>query len=285
MRTLTSVQSADFINALVRVDITPTDQSTTYIFEHTDIVEISGLSWECPFTGGLGKSSNYNLTLSSSLGFIKGVIDNLPKAEVVLRVDLNQDTIQPHVGRVQSIVRNGADPNLLSMRIYDRLLDANPSFPLDAIVDSYSAVHPEVILADFGYPSYYGKHTRPFFHTPVDCSISLLLGPQNVSSHNHVNSVFYNSDITQGFSYIPSSGINQATHLPLMNFLWEQQSVSTNEIHGSAIHQNSDNIPFEIRDHSFGRTRTFTHNDKTKDSSGTILVFSEGQVFLGAEGS
>lgn len=200
MRTLTSVQSASYIQADIFVNITPTDQSTTFNFDHVDIIGLTGLSWEIPFGGGLGTPSNYKLTLSSSLEFIKNSIKNLPKAEVRLRIDLNDDTIYPHVGRVQSIERNGSDPNQFTLKVYDRILDANPSFPTRSIVDSYSVSHPEVINSDFGYPRYYGRHHRPFFMTPVDCYLGSMLGPVNVSSANHVSSVFFNSNKTIGYA-------------------------------------------------------------------------------------
>ena len=206
MRTLTSVSSANFIESNISVTILASDQSTTWVFDHTDIVDLSGLSWEIPFGGGFGKPSNYNLMLSTSLGFIKENIPVLPKSEVRIRIDLNTDNIHPHVGTIQAVRRAGQDPNLLNLKIYDKTLDANPLFPITSIVDSYSTVHEEVSNNNFGQPYYYGKHVRPSYHVPIDSTIINLLGPVNVSSHNHVSSVYYNSRPDEGFGYTVVGG-------------------------------------------------------------------------------
>jgi hypothetical protein len=225
MRTLTSVQSSTNILTDLEFHLLAADQSTTWIFDRNDILNLSGLNWEVPFGGGFGNPSNYNITLNTSMGFISSQIDNIVKGETFLKVYVNSDNFTPHVGRVRSLDRRAENPNLLTLGIYDRFLDNNPLFPVEALVDSYNTLHPEVSNVDMGYPVYYGRHIRPFYMTPVDCSIQSLLGPRNISSENHVTSLWYYTGVTS---------------LLLLSGGWDQQSGSTNIA--------SHDLPFEVAD-------------------------------------
>lgn len=223
MRSLSSVESATSFLLDSEFRLKASDQSTTFTFDRNDIKGLSGLSWEIPFGGGLGRPSNYNITLASSMGFVQDNLKKIVNGESYLKVYVNSDNFTPHVGRVRDITRKPDDPNHLELKIYDSFLDGNPVIPRESIVDSYPGTHPEVINKDFGHPLYYGKHARPFYMTPVDCNIDTLLGPRNVSSENHVTSLWWDSG---------ESKVNTSF---LTGFHWEQQSGATNTSNSSAF--------------------------------------------------
>lgn len=236
MRNLTSIESSNNIIADLEFHLKFADQSTTVIFGKNDIVSLGRVSWEQSFAGGFGRPSNYRITLQSSVDFIKPNLKQLVRGETFLKISVNSDNFTPHAGRVRDIKRFGNNPDLIELQIYDRLLDNNPSFPVESIVDSYSTPHPEISNTDFGYPVYYGKHARPFYMTPVDCDVATLLGPRNVSSANHVSSVWYNFGVIE----------NPLEQL-LFNKSWSQQSGGTNECTGGE--------PFEFRDGQGAETK------------------------------
>ena len=177
MRTLTSIQSDTSILTQIELEVTASDASTTFCFSHGDLVNMPTISWDIDFLGGLGKTSNYNITLSSSIDFFKDNFKKFVNAETRLNVITNSDQYQIHVGRVRDLVRNSKDPNLMNITVYDSFLQKNPKFPIETLVESYTTLHPEITRIDYGYPLYYGKHVRPFFHTAVDSDISELIGP------------------------------------------------------------------------------------------------------------
>ncbi len=226
MRTLTSVRSATSVLLDMEFRVKASDASTTFLFPSADIVTYPKIDWEIDYQGGMGKASNYRITLASSIGFLAENRNKLIKGQTFVKVFVNSDNFTPHVGRVRGIERDANNPNIYDLVVYDDFLDGNPKIPIESIVDSYTVVHPEVIGADMGYPLYYGKHTRPFYMTPVDCDIKVLFGPRNVSSENHVSSVFYNHD---------SSTFRDITDLNvyLLGQSWTQQSGSTNQVSGS----------------------------------------------------
>lgn len=223
MRTLTDIQSSTNIVGEITANILAADASTTWVFSEGDISNVSPISWEIPFTGGLGKTSGYNLTLSTSLGWIKDNLLKLPRSEITFSVIVGSDQFFPHVGRIRQIERNSIDPNLITCQVFDRFLETIPQFPVESLVDSYSTLHPQVLDSDLTFPVYYGKHTRPFFHTITDSNGQTFLGPRNVSSENHVNSVWFSTDLSKG------TDINSKHNLLYEN-LWNQQSGSSNEI-------------------------------------------------------
>lgn len=227
MRTLTSVRSSTNVLTDLEFHLLASDQSTTWIFDRNDIINMSGLNWEVSFGGGFGKPSNYNITLNTSMGFITSQFTNIIRGETFLKIYVNSDNFTPHVGRVRNIDRKAENPNLLTLRIYDRFLDNNPLFPVESLVDSYSTLHPDVLNIDMGYPVYYGKHARPFYMTPVDCSLGSLIGPRNISSENHVTSVYYVLN-TSNSEYVYFAG------------KWDQQSGGTNVV--------SNDQPFELHE-------------------------------------
>ena len=201
MRSLTTVESSKSILSEIEFQLTASDQSTTWIFPQSDLVApLPTISWKVDFGGGLGKTSNYNITISSSLGFIKDNLSNFAKGETKLKVTVNSDAYYPHFGRIRSFQRDSRDPNKIEFSIYDKFLDDNPNFPPVSLQDSYANLHPEVLNSNWSYPIYYGRHHRPFYHVPVDCSVATLLSAQNISSENHVNSVWYTNDTTNVLS-------------------------------------------------------------------------------------
>ena len=255
MRSLTSIESSNHVLTEISFDLTASDQSTTWTFGHEDLVTIPTISWDIDFLGALGKTSNYQITLSSSLDFIKSNLAQFPNAETRLNVTVNSDTYQPHVGRVRDFKRNAQDPNVITLTVFDRFLDSNPRFPLESIQQSYSTVHPQVIDTDFGYPEYYGKHTRPFYHVPVDCSVSSLLGPRQVSSSNHNGTIFFT----------PNRANEQVLdNILKFNAVWARESSSTNII--------SNDIAFETIDTGNSSVVHWkyenTLNEKYRDSTG-----------------
>ena len=268
MRTLTNVQSETYIASMVKVQIVSADGTTTWDFDHADVVTLSEVKWESPYMGGLGKPSNYRIALSSSLGFITANIDQFPKATATLIVNLNDEIFRVHKGRVRQITRDGSDPNIFELSIYDALLDSNPKFPVGSIVDSYTSVHPAVANADMGYSQYYGKHIRPFFHTAVDCDIDQLIGPFNVSSENHVNSVFFNPDLHLG-------AITSQKHNLLVHKDWAQQSGTSNQVSGGYPFEIIDLNPLDTR---FWEFDGFLHkdNDTVTNTEGIFGIINNG---------
>lgn len=231
MRTLTSIESTTNVLLDLEFHIKASDASTTWIFTNQDIVQYPNVDWEINFMGGFGKPSNYKITLATSMTYVTSYMHKLINGESFLKVYTNSDNFTPHVGRVRNINRFAHNPNIIELSVYDKFLDGNSKIPRDAITDSYDTVHPEVLNDDMGYPLYYGKHTRPFYMTPVDCDIAVLYGPRNVSSGNHQTSLFF----------IPDPQ-NENEKL-LFGLKWEQQSTSTNIA--------SNEIPFEVRNTSF----------------------------------
>ena len=264
MRTLTSIQSATNIIADLEFHLKASDQSTTWIFDKDDIINVSGLDWEVNFGGGLGKTSNYRITLGSSLSFIKDNFHNFVKGEAFIKVFVNSDNFTPHSGRVRDITRNvGGDPHSFSISVFDRFLDGDSKFPIKAVVDSYTASHPATYADDIGYPIYYGKHTRPFFMTAIDCNIASLLGPLNVSSENHLATIYHTSDVKKEFDI----ALPEVTQ---MDKTWAQQSGSTNLVSGG--------YEFEVKD-SDGYNKFFTLDESSNpilysNSLSTIAVNS-----------
>ena len=265
MRSLTSIQSSTVVKAKLEFHLGLSDQSTTFIFEQGDISGLTGIAWEIPFGGGFGKPSNYSITLSTSVDFIKTYRKQIISGEGSLKIFVNSDNFVPSIGRIRDLTRFPADLNMLQLQVYDKFLDTNPKIPTDSIVDSYSIVHPEVSNADFGYPLYYGKHTRPFYMTAVDSNIDVLLGPRNVSSENHVTSLWYNSDTNRGFD------VNGKWNI-LVNKTWAQQSGSTNLLSGGH--------PFEIHDNDVLDTRIFNY-DNVLNITG---VLSKSTLFFESDG-
>lgn len=237
MRDLTSVHCNIDVVASYELEVTASDQSTTFTFPLTELQSISDISWESSRVGGFSVPSTYNVSIISSLGFIKENINKLVRGETFLKVSVNSDDYTPHVGRIREFDVDAVNPNVFSIQVFDKFLDDNKKFPIAAIVDSYSTVHPNVIAGDFGYPEYFGKHVRPFYFTPVDCDIDSLIGPRNVSSENHVNSVWYNSDPSLS---VESSEFFSTSVLMLKN--WAQQSGSTNLLTGGEFFQVHDKV-------------------------------------------
>ena len=223
MRSLTSIESSTNIIGQITAHIAASDASTTWVFSEGDLSNITPILWEVPYTGGLGKTSSYEITLSTSLGWIKDNLAKLPRSEVTLDVIVNSDQFYPHVGRIRQIKRNTSDPNIITCKVYDRFLDTVPKFPVESLVESYTTLHPKVIDSEASYPLYYGKHTRPFFFTPVDCNINSLLGPRNVSSANHVNSLFVSKSRESVFVYSDNN-----IDFMILDQKWDQQSGGTN---------------------------------------------------------
>ena len=248
MRTFTFVTSStSLVTAKLALEVTAADASTTWTFSGSNLVGLSPISWEVPFAGGLGKTSKYTATLATSLDWIKTYQSQLIKAQTNLKVTLNDsDTFYPHKGRVRGLERVSYDQ--VKLNIYDLVLDGMPRFP-DSIVDSYPGTHPKVISEDIGYPVYYGLHHRPFYHVPVDCSVKTLLGPRNVSSENHVSSVFFNAALADGHAVTRNTSTDfYEKNIFLTSFDWAQQSDSTNIM--------SRSMPFEIKDFSLSLDAT-----------------------------
>ena len=260
MRTLTGISSLTIFTPQVRLTFISRDGQSTYVHSHDDIDNLSSLEWEMPFIGGFGETGFYDVELSVPLADIKTRIANYNRAEVTLRVDVGSSTFYPHVGRVRSIKRSGEDLNTIRMKIVDRFLDDNPMVPVESLVDSYATVHPEDI--DLGYPLYYGDESiRDFYHTATDCNIVSLLGPRNVSSISHSNSVYYNDkpefsdDIT-----LPN--------ILLFNKDWSDPTCNF-------INAVSD-YPFDVKDAAFGDTKLFEFTGFDQSSSQYMIshVFS-----------
>jgi hypothetical protein len=276
MRTLTSIESARIVNTNLKLSVTPVDQSTTFVFSNWNIQNITPISYEIDFLGGFGKSSNYQVTLSrdDGLDFWKNSFKSFVKAEVALTILANSDEFTPHIGVVQDITRFPTDPNLIQLQIFDKFFDNVPQYPTAAIVDSYSNAHPEISNNNWGYPSYYGKHARPFYMTPVDCDLGTLVGPINISSENHVTSLYFNRD--KNNTQASSGGVYENVNLLLLKAAWNQQSASNN-LTTSAF-------PFEVKDlrfidnHIWGFQANPRITKSIVQSDGFLTRFSDGDL-------
>ena len=231
MRSLGTIETR--VQPDVRLELTSRDGATTYVHCKDDFVSMTPIEWEIPFAGGLGKPSGYEVVLSLPLETIKARLADYNRAEVRLRVDVSSHAFQPHSGRVRSFRRQDDDPNLLTLQIADLFLDDDPVLPVESIVSSFADAHPREVDADAGYPLYYGLHHRPFYFTATDCDVDVLFGPRNVSSENHVNSVWFNTNFNKGDATV-------GEHVILVNKTWAQESGATNAVSGG--------FPFEIRD-------------------------------------
>ena len=263
MRNLTSIESATDVLTDFSFEILASDQSTTYVFSQSNLVDAPVISWDIDFLGGIGKTSNYNVTLSSSLSFIKDILPTLTNAKVKFNVTVNSDTYQPHSGRIKTFKRLASDPNKLNITVYDEFLNTNPKYPIETIQQSFSTLHPDILNDDWGYPTYFGKHTRPFYHTPVSCRMTEFLGPRQVSSENHVNSVFFNDRMNEG------DNVSQKNNVMLETF-WQQESDSENFV--------TSTLEF-IKDIQTLDTRIFKFSDRLKDNGvppGISIVGSVG---------
>ena len=271
----------------VQLTLTSRDKSTTYVHCNPDIVEISPLSWQGPFGGGLGKPSNYNVILGfDDLDTIKTRLPDYNRAEVTLRVDVGSETFYPHVGRVSSIKRDGFDPLKMKLQVVDRFLDDDPMIPGTSIVDSHDRVHPaEVDTIEgqqgaiqklgkaSGYPWYYGDESlRDFYMTAVDCDIAQLIGPRNVSNESHVLSLWFNSDFAK-------EGVSSSQNVISVNKTWAQQSGSNNLVEGGK--------PFELQGVGAGDVRFWKFGELEMDvaaNSSMALSFAKDGVVKGDMG-
>lgn len=183
MRNLTSIQSATTVDYSINFNINANDGSQVFSFDNNDISYISPVTWQTNLQGGFSSPSAYSVTITSCLDFIKSNLNTFQFAKANLFVTVNSDTFNPHVGRIRDVERVDNDPNSIKFKVYDLLLERKLKFPAP-LTDSYSNLHPETISSDWGVPTYYGKNTRPFYFTPVDCELFTLLGPRNVSSEN-----------------------------------------------------------------------------------------------------
>ena len=265
MRTLTTIQSETNVLGDLTWRLTLSDQSTTFVFGRGEIVNMSDISYEIPFGGGFGKPSNYRITLQSSVEWIKTYRRTAINGEAALNVTVNSDEFTPMIGRIRNLTRYPDNPSLIEFQIYDKILDTNPMIPRDTIVDSYLVVHPGAI--DMGYPLYYGKHTRPFYMTPVNSELSITLGPRNVSSANHVTSFYYyNGTYNDKEEVIKLFSLND----------WEQQSDSTNKWNNFLITGNT------INDNGFYSFQNQIVRDSTSAiDSDSYIKSVNGGYFLG----
>ena len=229
MRTLANLSGKTALVPEAQLSILAVDASTTFVHclhAGGGIAGLSPIKFDGPFAGGFGRTGHYKATLgfdgADPLATIKARLPLYTRGTATLRVDVGSETFYPHVGRVRSIERDGFDPNRITLTIYDRFIDDNPMIPGEAIVDSYATVHPEEINADAGYPWYYGDESlRPFYMTAVDCHILSLIGPRNVSSESHVQSLWFNSDFSK-----EDEAAEQ--NLILTDKAWAQQSGGNN---------------------------------------------------------
>ena len=265
------MESADYVRSQLTARITPPDSGETFVYSQGNIISLEGLSWEVAFGGGMGRPSGYRLALSEDLETIKVRLARIERAEVRLEVAVNSEVFYPHVGRVRGVSRDGRDPNRITLSVFDRLLDDDPKLPAEALTDSWASVHPEDL--DLGYALYYGLHHRPFYHAAVSCDLATLLGPRNVSSENHVNSVFFNSLMADGDDV-------SLKHNLLLNKTWNQQSGSDNSIAGG--------YPFEVKDAEPSEVHFWKYSGSARDVVATnsfTTVFTQSRIGQVREGN
>ena len=263
MRNLTNISSAAHFTPRMWLKLTSRDRAATFVHCHDDFIAMDAIEWEMPFTGGLGKPGNYNVSLSLPIDTVKERMAAYNRAEATLRVDVAGASFYPHVGRVRALRRDGMDLNQVTLTIVDRLFDDNPKVPVEAIVDSYSGAHPEELAVDAGYPLYYGDESqRNFYHTAIDCDLQQLLGPRNVSSISHTSSQYFNFRL----------GPDDVTldNIFLLKKTWGQQSGGTNLVSGGH--------PLEVGDISANDHRLIFLTSDVKSFRG-VATRIDDQVF------
>lgn len=194
------VNSSDFgayqVALTGQLNITASDQSTTWVFQHDDIIELPKINWKIDLGGGFGKTSAYKMSLSSSLAWIKENLANIVGAEASLQITLNNsDAYMPSVGRIKDIKRFANDPNRFDITVYDKFQDASPKLPLYSLTDSYDSVHPALLDNDWGFVHQWGvvNEDRPLFFTPVDCHLSQVYAPRGQSFYNNSMATYANT--------------------------------------------------------------------------------------------
>lgn len=252
-----SVLNAPDIKLGAYLELTDVD-SVTYVHSQNEISNIGKISWQIPFDGGLAKPANYDITLNvGCLDTVKDLRTKYLRAEVRLTMVVGSEgnTVQLHSGRVRATNIGGDDPFSLRLMVLDKLFDDNPTLPTETLLDSYSNVHLEDLT--LGHPIYYGRHHRSIYHAAVSCDLGILLAPRNISSANHVNSVWFNDRLDLGSDIILNHNI-------LMNMPWD-----------AVTDVLSNSQPFEVMDAGAGETRfwEFTPYASTfsnvSDSGGT----------------
>lgn len=262
MRSFINFDNVSVVHPDIQLTVTANDSSQVFTFDRNAINFMSDVKWEMPFFGGIAKSLNYDIELLLGLDNIKNILRFLPGGVSELKITINSNDFYPHIGRVRGIQRD--TPDTVKLTIFDRFFDSKLFFPKELITDSFATPHLEELLS--GYPVYYGKHTRPFYHTAIDSNVDRLIGPRNISSENHVNSVWFNSAKEQGRDL-------NLDHNILLNKDWQQQSGDTNFIDGG--------FPFEVKDISVLDVRLweFTGNRLSVfNHTASVRYFDEGFV-------
>lgn len=198
MRNLGNIAGLQRFTPAVRLELTSRDGSTSYVHSADSLLWMSPLEWEVPPGGGLGKPGKYSIRLSLPLEDIQARKTEYSQATAALVVGLNGKEFTPAVGRVREILRDVDDPNLVTLGIADRFLDDDPRVPVEAIVDSFSPMHPEELAVDAGYPLYYGRHHRPTYMTGIFSGLSIMYVPRGISSAQQDADIWWNSDFGAG---------------------------------------------------------------------------------------
>lgn len=220
MRSLTSISSATAIIPQIELTVT-TGAGSAYVFTETDIFDMSDLRWQGKLGGGLGKVSDYDVTLYMALDTQKAILPSIPRSQVEIKVTVNSDSFQPHLGRVAGYERDADHLDRLTLTVADRIFYDNPVLPRPSIQDSYALPHPEELEANAGIPLYYGDESnRDVYFTAVDSIVQDFLGPENVSSESHLGRIYYNSNLDD-----PSSLNGNYLYT---GYHWNQQSGSDN---------------------------------------------------------
>ena len=179
MRNLTSIESAYRVNAYFEVYITPTDASTTWIFNQNDIKTMSPINFEIPFLGGFGKTSNYRVTLQTSVDWIKTYKSKIINADISIEMYLNEDDFRPHAGIITDYTLNTKDLNVLTLNVFDKFYHQKKVFPPTLMSDSFDTLPPAVLNENLATPYYYGLVSRPAYYTPVNSDLTSFLKPFN----------------------------------------------------------------------------------------------------------
>ena len=199
--------------------------ATDYYFNNNDIVNVSDVTWEAPFGGGLAKGVSYDVTLVSSRQFIQDNFRKFNGVDAYLKValesyDVNSaESFTPVKGKIRDFDLFAEDSNLVKFTVYDGAYYLDKKFPYKALSEDYT-LHPLVEANDVAVPEYFGRHKREFYFLPVNSSFTNFIGPRNVSSRSHANSLVK-------FNYRPNEGLSGNSVYTLVSS-WAQQSGSTN---------------------------------------------------------
>ena len=85
MRPFRNYTVATNLKPEITFTISATGIDSVYTYARDNILGISDINWEMPFTGGMAKTSGYTVTIGDELATIKERLPNLTGAAIQMR--------------------------------------------------------------------------------------------------------------------------------------------------------------------------------------------------------